>query len=108
MLEKDYLLGHIIDNSAKAEFEKRLEDSEHKYSIVLNNTQNVIYEYNFTDDRYNYISPSANELLGITPETFLKKKNNIITPLLSLSDRRLFKDHFKMLKRSTGKARKNF
>jgi PAS domain S-box-containing protein len=108
LLEKDYLLGYIIDNTEKAEFEKKLEDSEHKYSIVLNNTQNVIYEYNLIDDRYNYISPSANELFGIPAETFLKKKNNIITPLLSLSDRRLFKDHFRMLRSSKGKIRKNF
>ena len=108
LLESDLLLGHIIDNTVKAEFEKRLEDTEHKYSIVLNNTQNVIYEYNFKDDRYKYISPSANELFGIPPEKFLKKENNVITPLLSPADRKLFKDHFRMLRSSTGKARKNF
>ncbi|NOS86779.1 MAG: GAF domain-containing protein [Ignavibacteria bacterium] len=106
--EKDYLLGYIIDNTEKALNEQRLADSEHKYSIVLNNTQNVIYEYSFKDTCYNYVSPSAEELFGISPEVFYKKKHNIITPLLEHTEKVKFKEHFNRLKTTHGKNRKNF
>jgi PAS domain S-box-containing protein len=108
LLERNFLLGYIIDNTENKKIEKELLESEHKYSIVLNNTPNVIYEYNFKDTCYNYVSPSAEELFGIPPEVFYKKKHNIITPLLEHTEKVKFKEHFNRLKTTPGKNRKNF
>jgi len=104
----DYLLGYIIDNTEKALNEQRLADSEHKYSIVLNNNQNVIYEYSFKNTRYIYVSPSSKELFGIPPEVFYRKKHNIITPLLEQTEKVKLKAHFNWLETTPGKKRKNF
>lgn len=106
--DKEYLLGYILDNTEKALSEQKLADSEHKYSIVLNNNQNLIYEYSFKNTCYKYVSPSAEELFGIPPEVFYKKKHNIITPLLGKTEKVKFKAHFNWLKTTPGKKRKNF
>lgn len=108
LLQKDYLLGYIIDNTEKALNEQRLADSEHKYSIVLNNTPNVIYEYSFKENKYSYISPSVKTLFGIPPEVFHKKKNRIITPFLKNPDKKKLQEHFNSIKSAKGKGKKDF
>ena len=108
LFDEDYLIGHIIDNSDKAEFEKKLKESEHKYGLVLQNTPNAIYEFNFKKTEYTYISPSVKSILGISPDVFTKKRFNIITPLLNSKYRKKIREHYKLMKFSTGKQKKNF
>lgn len=108
LLDRPLLLGYIVDNSATVKFKQKLKKSEHNYGIVLNNTQNVIYEYSFKDTCYKYISPSAKELFGISPHIFIFKKHNIITPLLEKSEQLKIKNHFKMLEKSSGQHKKTF
>lgn len=108
LLDTEFLLGYLIDNSEIHKYEKRLKESEHKYSILLNNNQNAIYEYDFRNLRYNYISPSIKTILGIPPEVFIKNRYNVITPLLEKEYREKIRAHYKLLKNSTGKKKKNF
>ena len=108
LLDNEYLLGYLIDNTEIHLYEKLLKESEHKYSILLNNNQNAIYEYDFRNRRYNYISPSIKRILGISPETFIKHRYNVITPLLEKEYRKKIRAHYKLLKNSTGKKKKNF
>lgn len=108
LFNKKYLLGYIIDNTSKSVYENKIEESEHKYSLVLKNTPNAIYEFDFKKSEYTYISPSVKTILGIPPDIFIKKRLNIITPLLGTEYRKKIKDHYKSLKFSTGKRRRNF
>lgn len=108
LLNSEYLLGYIIDNTEIHEYEKRLKESERKYRILLNNNQNAIYEFDFKNLRYSYISPSIETILGIPPEVFIKNRYNIITPLLDKEYRKKIREQYKLLKYSTGKKKKNF
>lgn len=108
LANKEYLLGYLIDNTEIHDYEKKLKDSERKYRLLLNNNQNAIYEYDFRNIRYSYISPSIESILGIAPEIFIKNRNNIITPLLDKESRKKIRAHYKLLKFSTGKKKKYF
>lgn len=108
LLKNKYLLCSIIDITEKSEYEKKLSESEHKFGLVLQNTPNAIYEYNFKNTKYTYISPSVKSILGIPPEIFIKKRFNIITPLLNKEYRKKMREHYRLMKSSTGKRKRNF
>lgn len=46
----------------------KLVRSEHKFRNVLDHSRDVIYQINIGSDRYDYMSSSVNEMLGLDPE----------------------------------------
>lgn len=108
IFNKNFILGHILDNTEKKLITESLFESKHNYEVLLKNTQNAVYEYSIKENRYKYITPSSESLLGISPQKFLKKKNNLISPLINKQDKERFNAHFKRIFSKRSEGRKHF
>jgi PAS domain S-box-containing protein len=64
-----------------------LRSSEEKFRNVLDNSFDMVYRLNFDKGRYDYISPSSQQLLGYTPEEFIELGVEHAASLLHPDDR---------------------
>ncbi len=65
------VLGVTRDVTQRIEAENKIQHSEKKFRMLANNAQDVIYKYIFhPEPKYDYISPSIEEMSGYTPEEF--------------------------------------
>ncbi|MBN2852770.1 MAG: PAS domain S-box protein, partial [Clostridia bacterium] len=70
---EQFIAGIGIDISKHKQYEENLRASEEKYRLLTENASDVIWVYNFTKDRYSYISPSIVHLRGYTAEEAMKE-----------------------------------
>ena len=66
----DVTLGHVItltDITKIKESEEALEKSEERFRSVLENSRDVIYRVDIKSGLYEYLSPSAEEVVGYSP-----------------------------------------
>ena len=107
---KDYMTGQITavlviskDITKLKKTEKVLSESKEKFSVVLENSLDMIYQLNIKTNTYDYVSPSSIKVLGYEPEeiiTFgLKKMNSFVHQ----DDQNILKDHFRNLTCRNGK-----
>lgn len=67
------ILGVTRDVTQRTRAEKEIQQSEQKFRMMANNARDVIYKYVFhPTPKYDYISPSIENLSGYTPEEFYK------------------------------------
>ncbi|MDD2499006.1 MAG: diguanylate cyclase [Desulfitobacteriaceae bacterium] len=62
------VLGIGLDITEKKNSELALKRSEEKYRLVAENTSDVIWVFNLNKNRFSYISPSIQQLVGYTVE----------------------------------------
>ncbi|MDD2370400.1 MAG: PAS domain S-box protein [Firmicutes bacterium] len=79
---KDWIItdidGSFQDITERKEAEIRLKKSEERYRLITENTVDVISVYNIGKNKFVYVSPSIEKLLGFTVEEFLNKKSKDI------------------------------
>ena len=54
--------------------EQALQESERRFRSVLDNSRDVIYRLNVQTGRYEYISPSAEKVIGFSPEELMAQE----------------------------------
>ncbi|MBZ0201844.1 MAG: PAS domain S-box protein [Ignavibacteria bacterium] len=105
---EDCYLGRLYDITGQIEASKKLKEGEQKFSNLVENSLDVIYEFDIKHHCYKYISPSSKEILGIKPEVFLRKKSGVILSLILGEDRNEIIEHNKMISASRGPGKKSF
>ncbi|MFO7874937.1 MAG: PAS domain S-box protein [Bacteroidales bacterium] len=65
-------IGIIEDNSERTKAEKKLRENEEKFRYITNNISDVVFTLD-KDLNTTYVSPSIEQLTGISPEDHLKK-----------------------------------
>ena len=65
----------------KAKMERKLRESEEKYRFLAEHSADIIYRLNIKENRFTYVSPSAERILGYSPEDCLSlKAEDVLTP----------------------------
>jgi two-component system cell cycle sensor histidine kinase/response regulator CckA len=68
MKGQSVVLGIARDMTDRKRAEEELKKSEEKYKLLAENSADVIYKIDIATERYTYISPSIERLLGYTVE----------------------------------------
>lgn len=58
----------VQDITDRVRSQKELAESEQKYRLLAEHTTDIIYRLDLEQDRYTYVSPSVETVLGYTPE----------------------------------------
>lgn len=62
--------GVVRDISKRKEAERKLQKSEESFRIIVNTINDLFYLFDFRTDRFEYISPNTEEVLGVPQEFF--------------------------------------
>lgn len=78
---RDVRFEMAIDISKMKDAERRTKESEEKYRLIADNSSDVIWILNITQERFTYISPSVYNLRGFTVEEAMSQGiNESLTP----------------------------
>lgn len=94
------LVGVSTDITALREIEERLSESESKFRLLAENARDVVFRYGLVPAKhYEYISPSATEVVGYTPEEYYSDPD-LIVKLIHPEDRVTLEDLIDRIRRS--------
>lgn len=82
----DGLTVYLHNITARKKAEKRVKESETRFSSVLRNSQDIIYRFNLQTDNFEYMSPSS-EILIYEPEEMMAMSNKEILSHIHPDDR---------------------
>jgi len=83
--------GYTYDDSERKRVEDALRESEERFRAVLENSLDSAYRRNLQADRYDYMSPAIEEILGFTPEEMAAMNHEEIMGRIHPDDRSLVK-----------------
>lgn len=63
-----YIIAVVLDISERKKTEENLREMQKNYKLISENTEDVIWLYDISLDRFPYTSPSVNKLIGYTQE----------------------------------------
>ena len=66
--QRGYVTVFFTDITGRKLAEEALQESEERFRAVLENSLDAAYRRNLQADRYDYMSPAIEEILGFTPE----------------------------------------
>ena len=67
------VIGSFLDITQRREMEEHLRESERRFQEALDNSTQVLYRLNFRKNRYDYLSPSNDELTGVPLEEWMSQ-----------------------------------
>lgn len=91
-----YLLGALVDVSERKDFQDRLEQSEAKYRLLVENTSDLVVKVD-PDGRFSFVSRSYCQLFGKSEEELLGAK---FMPLVHEDDRQATEEAMQTLYQS--------
>ena len=66
-------VASFIDLTERIKNEEKIRQSETRFQLIAKNVSDVIWMYNFTQNRYTYISPSIKKLRGFSPKEVMQQ-----------------------------------
>jgi len=78
--------GVMLDVTERKQSEESLRESEEKFRSVLENSRDVIYRLNLQTGRYEYISPSAERVMGFSAAELMAEDVNTALTMLHPDD----------------------
>ncbi|MFT7086323.1 MAG: PAS domain S-box-containing protein [Vicingaceae bacterium] len=69
------LQGVVRDINKRKEAESKLQKSEESFRVIVNTINDLFYLFDFRTDRFEYISPNTEQVLGIPQEFFHSDKS---------------------------------
>ena len=94
----DYNGKHIGNMTMQTDITERkkandaLQESESRFHSVLDNSQDVIYRMNVQTGHYEYISPSAENVVGYSPDELMALNNEQSLEIIHPDDRKNMQD----------------
>lgn len=89
--------GYILDISDRKLFETQLKESEERFRLMVEGSEHVFFYIHDNEHRWQYLSPSVENVLGYTPEELVGQRyDELLTGYLSdekgnkLRDRAIF------------------
>lgn len=77
---------------------KALKESEERFRSVLDNSQDVIYRFNIRSGHYDYISPSAEKVVGFTAGELIAMDHKTVLSMIHPDDLPVFREKVESLK----------
>ena len=84
--------GYVYDDSERKRAEDALRESEERFRAVLENSLDAAYQRNLQTDRYDYMSPVIEEILGFTPEEMAAMDIDEVMDRIHPQDRPVIED----------------
>ena len=84
--------GYVYDDSERKRTEDALRESEERFRAVIENSLDAAYQRNLQTDRYDYMSPVIEELLGFTPEEMAAMDIDEVMDRIHPQDRPVIED----------------
>lgn len=87
--EKGNISSFILfsrDTTERKKTEEQLRESEGRFRAVLENSQDVVYRFDFSTNAYDYISPVIKEIIGFSAEEFSSMSRETILERIHRDD----------------------
>ncbi len=85
-------LNRGLDDQVQIQTEQ-LRENEAKFRAVLENSRDVLYEFNLSTGTYDYISPAIERLVGISADDYIAGGIALAVSLIHPDDRVKLQDH---------------
>lgn len=72
-------MGISRDITQQSKMQQQLKESESNFRMITESLNDVFYLYNIVDQKYEYISPNCEEILGVKQSTILNNEPNKMT-----------------------------
>ncbi len=92
-----FVSQHVATALSRKQSDEALRESESKFREVLENSSVVTYKYNVQSNRYEYISPSAKYILGLTPRQVENNDIDMVKNRIHPDDLKMYKNRYKEL-----------
>jgi PAS domain S-box-containing protein len=85
--QRGYVTAFFTDITGRKLAEEALQESEERFRAVLENSLDAAYRRNLQADRYDYMSPAIEEILGFTPEEMSAMNHDEVMDRIHPDDR---------------------